>query len=188
MTKLVFQETEIRTKIENLPNDLEVLSMNLKKRAVENRGLVEYYEVKFKCNWLGCGYEGITRHDHLIYDRNNGAKDPLGCPECSKRTSGFDKNKPAVLYAIQFKDWDPITFNKIGITNLTIEERFKGFPEYSIIAQENFDSGLDAYNQEQQILKRLKVRGMKYKPVNPLPNGNTECYIEQLETAGTLLL
>ena len=187
MTNLVFRESEIREKIENQPNDIQVMSMQLTKRSVKNRSLVEYYEVEFKCNWLGCGYKGVTRHDSLIYVRDHGAKDPIGCPKCAKR-GGFDKTKPAILYAIQFEDWDPIPFKKIGITNLTIEASFKGFPKFTIIAQENFDLGLDAYNEEQKILKRLKARGMKYKPENPLPNGNTECYIEELETAGTLLI
>ena len=187
MTNLVLRESEIRAKIENQPNDIEVVSMHLTKRSVANVGLVEYYEVEFKCNWLGCGYVGITRHDGLIYVRDHGAKDPAGCPKCAKK-GGFDKSKPALLYAIQFENWDPIVFCKIGITNLTVEERFKGFPPYTIISTQRYESGLDAYNNEQQILKRLKARGLKYNPVNPLPNGNTECYIEKLETAGTLLI
>jgi len=66
---------------------------------------------------------------------------------------GFDLDKPAILYYI----YDPYEdLYKIGITNKTIEERFgKEFCSnraIAILEQKYFDSGEDAYLEEQEIL------------------------------------
>jgi len=76
--------------------------------------------------------------------------------EYTKQLGGFNPDKPAILYYI----YDPqADLYKIGITNNTIEERFgKTFCSNRAIAlkeQKVFDKGIDAYLEEQEILKQF---------------------------------
>ena len=175
MTTLVFKETEIKNKIEEQNPYLKVLDMRLDKRDIKGK-LKEDYYVTYRCLHMDCKYEGTTRHDHLLYDRPIKSKGPLGCSGCKKKY-GFDPSLPATLYAIRFLNVDPVEFNKTGITNYDVKQRFKGFPEYEILHTLYFENGQDAKDKEQEILKALKRKGRMYTPINSLPNGNTECFI-----------
>lgn len=70
-----------------------------------------------------------------------------GCKKCAP--SGFDPEKPAIVYYVRFGD-----LYKIGITNRTVRERFYAEslkPEIIEIWQ--FEKGADAYDFEQKVIR-----------------------------------
>jgi len=72
------------------------------------------------------------------------------------KEGGFHPDKPAILYYIYDPQED---LYKIGITNLTVEERFgKTFCSnraIAILEQKTFEKGKDAYIEEQEILEQF---------------------------------
>lgn len=93
-----------------------------------------------------------------------------GCPDCADY--GFQPNKPAILYYLSINDGEAY---KIGVTNRTIEARFrKDIQHITILHQVHYESGADAYAEEQRILKQFK----QYKYIGPdlLKDGNTELF------------
>jgi len=99
---------------------------------------------------------------HHVYGR--------GCPSCAK--SGFDPNKPAILYYLRVST----NAYKIGITNSTVEERYtsKDLAKITVINTVQYNNGAEAYKAEQYILKKYK----KYKYIGEplLSSGNTELF------------
>ena len=97
-----------------------------------------------------------------------------GCPKCAKY--GFNINKPAILYYLKLITNDDKILYKIGITNRIVAERFslKELKIIQIIKQETFLLGKDAYDKEQEILK--KYSEYIYKGPRVLNNGNTELF------------
>ena len=97
-----------------------------------------------------------------------------GCPSCAK--TGFDKNKPAILYYLKITTEDNNILYKIGITNRTVNERFRleDLKKIEIIKQEKFENGEDAWNKEKNILEEFKE--FKYKGADVLDSGNTELF------------
>ena len=93
-----------------------------------------------------------------------------GCPSCS--ISGFDKEKPAILYYLKISNG--LTY-KIGITNRTVEERFGGeMDKIEILKIWQYDKGIDALKQESQIL--IKYSQFLYSGPGLLKSGNTEMF------------
>ena len=69
---------------------------------------------------------------------------------------------------------------KIGITNRTVSERF-GLAELSkieVVKQKLYKNGQDAYDWEQNMLKKYK--NYKYKGPKVLDSGNTELFTEDV--------
>lgn len=95
-----------------------------------------------------------------------------GCPSCAQY--GFKPDKPAILYYIKIG-----TYYKIGITNRSVQERFKNDRDKSIeiIRLINFDKGSEAKALEKKILK-------DYPPIiadNYLKSGgNSELYLSPI--------
>ena len=92
-----------------------------------------------------------------------------GCPSCAK--SGFNKNKNAILYYLKFNNKN---IYKIGITNNSVQKRYS-VPErnlFHILKIEKFECGVDAFEKEQFMLRKLK--NFKYKGNDLLDSGNTE--------------
>lgn len=99
-----------------------------------------------------------------------------GCPFCT--ATGFNKDKPGILYYLKIQYYNQITY-KIGITNRTIEERFGADMEYiTVLAEKRFEIGQDAYDKEQYILNKYKK--FQYKGFNVLKSGNTEMFIKDV--------
>lgn len=101
-----------------------------------------------------------------------------GCPTCAK--SGFDINKPAILYYIKIVD-DNINYYKIGITNRSVAKRFEPDKDKAIIVllEKFFPTGILAKKEEQDILtnfksKRITVPGLLKS------KGNTELFMEDI--------
>ena len=95
-----------------------------------------------------------------------------GCPKCIK--SGFDPSKPAILYYLSVKQGEAY---KIGITNLSVSERYSNeeLQDITIIEEWEFENGQEAYKKEQEILKRYKH--LRYKGEGLLKSGNTELFL-----------
>ena len=111
-----------------------------------------------------------------------------GCTGCAE--SGYDLNKPGLLYYLFFPT---INAYKIGVTNLTINERFMPYERehFQVIALKHFDSGKRAYALEQWIIKRYST--LKYIGHSPLTCGSTEMFSrdirrETLQQNGELTL
>ncbi len=94
-----------------------------------------------------------------------------GCSTCGKK--GFDFIKPAIMYYLKINNGECY---KIGITNTSIEERFKSY-ELKIIECLHiwaFDNGLDAFRKEQEILNKYKQ--YKFDGHVDLQNGHSELF------------
>ncbi len=97
-----------------------------------------------------------------------------GCPSCAKY--GFQPNKSAILYYISINNGEAY---KIGITNRTVKERFGPETKHIIILKEvYYESGQDAYDAEQQILRDHKAS--KYNGPDLLQSGNTELFTHDI--------
>jgi hypothetical protein len=97
-----------------------------------------------------------------------------GCPSCA--TSGFDKEKPAILYYLSVEDG---LAYKIGITNRTVEERFLGeMDKIKILKIWKYDKGKEALEKELEILK--KYSSFLYKGAPILSSGNTELFVRNV--------
>lgn len=95
----------------------------------------------------------------------------VGCPKCS--AGGFNLDKPGILYYLSINDGQCF---KIGVTNLSVTERFTkaDLEKITIIEEVFYDKGIDAYNKEQSILSSYKEH--KYTIDKPLASGNTELF------------
>lgn len=101
-----------------------------------------------------------------------------GCPTCSK--SGFDINKPAILYYIKIVDSND-TFYKVGITNRTVAERFELDKDKSItvLLEKSFSRGIHARNEEQLILSKFTNERI-HMPGLLKSKGNTELFKQDI--------
>jgi len=90
---------------------------------------------------------------------------------------GFNPNKPAILYYLYDPQED---LYKIGITNLTIEERFgKSFCSNRaivILEQIEYSNGMDAYLAEQEILEAFGYARCENPSWPPKKGGATEFF------------
>ena len=101
-----------------------------------------------------------------------------GCPSCA--ITGFDKNKPAILYYLKITTDTNQVLYKIGITNRTVNERFNltDLSKIEIIKQKLYDNGQDALDWETK-LKRM-YKEYQYKGPDILSSGNTELFTEDI--------
>ncbi len=119
--------------------------------------------------------EIICKEHGSFFQRPNDHLLGNGCPSCAQY--GFKPTEPAITY--YFKD---ITTNlfKIGITNLTVGQRFgsKKLKEIQILKTWKFKRGEDAYKLEQSILtehSEYRVNNDNFKG-----NGGTEFFSKDI--------
>ena len=87
-------------------------------------------------------------------------------------------NGVSLIYNLLLNEF--IRTNKIGITNLSVKERYS-LVEMScitILFEISYDLGKDAYSKEQEILKEFSA--FKYRGKHLLNRGNTELFIEDI--------
>lgn len=95
-----------------------------------------------------------------------------GCPVC--RQTRFSKDAPAMLYYIKF-DTVIGPMYKIGITNFSVDRRFRRFKEYrKTLKTWTFKNGFDAKKAEAAVLKYFS--DYRYKGKKLIMNGNTELF------------
>lgn len=137
--------------------------------------LVEYVNsatpVKVVCK--KCGYEGSKSATRILQGNST-------CMACNSRSRGFKCNKPGNLYYLKVSTDSGTHVYKIGITNQTVQKRFsiKELARIEILQITAFDSGQDAYDAEQTILKKFKE--FQYKGHDVLDTGNTELFTKDI--------
>lgn len=139
--------------------------------------LYKYHKVKYKTSVLKIeilcsrctNFFKLRPADHLS---------GTGCPRCAKY--GFDQTKPAILYYLKITTDDGKVLYKIGITNRTVNERFRirDLNKIEVVKQEEFAIGLDALVKETEIKRKFKQ--FKYKGPNILSSGNTELFTKNI--------
>jgi len=97
------------------------------------------------------------------------------CSHMIKGVSGFNSDKPGILYYLKVETRNFITF-KIGVTNLNVKERFKHdeLSKIQVIKTWSYKFGKDALEIEQFILNHYKK--FKYIGEPLLHSGNTELF------------
>ncbi len=111
-------------------------------------------EIKVKHNV--CGFVYKVTPTHFLQNRR--------CPSCSK--TGFDPSKKAILYYLRVKHYNK-TYYKIGITNLSLKERYSEsmftsgkLTEVNTI---NYEDGSQAKEKEKEILNKYKDKLLNKK-------------------------
>ena len=97
-----------------------------------------------------------------------------GCPDCANY--GFDPSSPAIMYYLRVTPHNADALYKIGITNRTVEDRFRNndLDKIDVVRTWGFDTGSDARDCETNIL--AKYGDCKYAGDNVLDSGNTELF------------
>jgi hypothetical protein len=96
-----------------------------------------------------------------------------GCPNCG---GCYNKSIPGTLYYVRF-DLPGLTLWKIGITNRTVQSRFRGFAVKPVILEKwRWDDGSIAAREERRILRGGLYDDYRYTGEPLLENGNTECF------------
>lgn len=137
--------------------------------------LYDYSKVKYKSSHekveIGCLVHGSFWQSPVNHVRGNKS----GCPGCA--LSGFDQTKPGLLYYIAIKTNNGEHLYKIGITNLSIEQRFPPADRTRIrvVMIWRFDVGQHAVEREAIILSRF-VRDKYIGPPILVGGGNTELF------------
>lgn len=92
---------------------------------------------------------------------------------------GFKPNLPAILYYIRVETRNRVCW-KIGITNLTVKERFSrsDLELITIINEVHYENGQDAYDEEQRLMELHSK--YKYKGCPMLNTGNTELFTKDV--------
>ena len=137
---------------------------------------MEYKGVENKVNIL-CPLHGAFEQLPGSHKSGN------GCPACGEY--GFDGSKPAILYYLKIHDGHAY---KIGITNSTVEERFKKYelPRIKVLSIWDYELGCEARHVENAILKKYSIHKYKGEPL--LSGGNTELFdkdVLNLDVCGT---
>ena len=98
-----------------------------------------------------------------------------GCPDCAE--SGFNPSLPGLLYYIAVETDDAQILYKIGITNLSIDQRFPaaGRKRIRVVRLWYFEMGGEAASREREILSEFER--FKYKGPRVLVGaGNSELF------------
>ncbi|WP_394389223.1 hypothetical protein [Shewanella woodyi] len=117
-----------------------------------------------------CGYEGKMIPNNFYRGR--------GCPICAD--SGFDKEKPAILYYLKVEVDLNLILYKIGITNKTVKERYNNsdLSKITIIKTWRYQVGKDALLAERKIKDTHSFH--KYKGIKVLQSGNSELFTKDI--------
>jgi len=102
------------------------------------------------------------------------------CPACAPY--GFDPTKPATLYYLEVDAGDRKLY-KIGITNNTVEDRFRlssDREKITTLATRRYNIGQEAYNTEQSILHDPDYTTLKYDGLPILSSGNSELFTKNI--------
>ena len=112
-----------------------------------------------------------TPNDHIVQRS--------GCPNCAQ--TGFSPSKTGLLYYLAITTDDGDTLYKIGITNLSIEERFRGadLARIRVVKIWRFAIGRLAVERESEILYQF-AGDRYYGPRLLVGAGNTELFTHDI--------
>ena len=101
-----------------------------------------------------------------------------GCADCAE--TGFNPNERGILYYVAIKTDDGDTRYKIGITNRSVEERFRALDlvHIRILKTWRFAIGRAAADREQEVLRQHA--GDRYFGPDILRDGNTELFTHDI--------
>ena len=147
------------------------------KQCIEVHGdkydysLVQYKNTRTDVDII-CPTHGVFKQVPISHIRGS------QCPSCSK--TGFDPSKSAIVYylRIERRNFEPVY--KIGITNRTVDERFKiqDLQKITVVSSWEYQNGSDALAKEKEILNIYKE--FKYVGEPILDSGNTELFIKDV--------
>ena len=150
-------------------NSLKTTEYYKKELAIKhpNISVLEDYvrnDIKIQHLYKTCGHTTNSTPNNILTSSGN-------CVICY--SSGFNKDKPAVLYYLSVNNG---TAFKIGITNRTVLQRYSNreLLNITVLKEWYFEDGQEAYDMEQSILKQYKE--FKYKGKKLLDSGNTEMF------------
>ena len=130
---------------------------------------VEYF-VNHKKVKIVCPDHGLFLQTPNVHIDNKS-----GCADCA--VTGFNPSKPGLLYYLAIATDDRDICYKIGITNLSIEERFRGtdLARIRVVKIWHFSIGRVAAERESEILYRF-AGDRYYGPRLLIGAGNTELF------------
>jgi hypothetical protein len=98
-----------------------------------------------------------------------------GCPDCAR--TGFNPNQPGLLYYLAIGTDEGHTRYKVGITNRTVEERYKveDLARIRVVKIWRFALGRDAADRESEILYQFSG-DRYYGPSLLVSAGNSEIF------------
>lgn len=101
-----------------------------------------------------------------------------GCPDCAE--TGFNPNEPGILYYLAIATDDGDVRYKIGITNLTVEDRFlaSDLARIRTVKAWRYAIGNAAAERESEILRQYA--GDRYYGPPILSSGNTELFTHDI--------
>ena len=99
------------------------------------------------------------------------------CAHMLPAKSGYNPNKPGIVYVLAIETPGRERFVKFGITNRRARRRLKGFRpksqlKFRVLAELEFDDGFDAQSFEYQLLREHRTN--QYEGPALLGNGNSE--------------
>lgn len=122
----------------------------------------------------------IVCPEHGVFKQkpNDHLSQQSGCPRCARY--GFDSTRPALLYYVGIEDRVIGRLYKIGITNRTVEERFKDdWHKIEIIRVWPFESGRKAKDAENSILREHADDRYNGPPLL-LAGGDSEIFVRDV--------
>lgn len=118
-------------------------------------------------------------HGLFLQAPNDHLDQGTGCPDCAK--TGFNPSEPGLLYYLAITTDDGDTRYKIGITNLSVEERFRGtdLARIRVVKTWRFAIGRIAAERESEILYQF-AGDRYYGPRLLVGAGNTELFTHDI--------
>lgn len=163
----------------------EQFLMNLFENFPQNKELYDYTNTVYVSNNDNIEVRCVrcdTKFTQLADVHRRGS----GCSKCNHAFSplNFYQNKPTHLYYVKVGD-----YYKIGVCKNTVNQRYSGVNlknnlKLEVIKDVVFDNGIDAYNIEQNVLRKVNY-GLVSKDESPIKGGWTEVrsvdFISELE-------
>ena len=144
------------------------------EKAEKIHGTVYDYSNIVYVNWY-TNLEIVCKKHGVFLQRPSTHLRGSGCPSCAK--SGFDPNKPAILYYLSILNG--IAY-KIGITNLSVKDRYSNYDlnKIAVLKEWEYAVGEQAYKDEQFYLRVYKEYKYTGKPL--LKTGNSELFTKDI--------
>lgn len=108
----------------------------------------------------------------------NHIRQESGCPDCGEY--GFSPSKPSILYYIAIETDDGDTRYKIGVSNYTVQHRFRkpDLRRIRVVKTWRYSEGRQAVKRESEIIRQHA--GDRYHGPPILKDGNTEIFTHDI--------
>lgn len=151
-------------------------------KAKKKHGELYDYE---KVNYIGSKNKVIIKcrvHGEFSQNANSHLRG-AGCPHCafSYNTNRLYLDGPAILYYLKVTDVDNTVYYKIGITTLSVEERYskKELHHIEVLWTKAYEDGYKCYEVEQFILNKFHGYRLR-EPIEVLKAGYSELFTENV--------